>query len=119
MQNESLPAVKDVILEALSMQKFTKRKQLIQTIISRGYVISDRVMRLAVENLILKDHIPIQSSEKGYSIITTPEELEEAKQYLQEKIESLAIRKNSLAINFYHSKDNLLKPDDNQIRLFI
>src|SRR5687767_12263928 len=98
---------KDAILELLHLQKHMKRSELLHALIGKGFVMSDRDMRLTIEHMIKDDHYCIQSSEKGYSLITTLEDLEKAKSYLEKKAASIAVRKNCLERNFREQK---LKP---------
>ena len=60
---------------------------------------SDRAMRLEIEELI-KEGACIASSEKGYELIRTREQLEKAKAYLRSKAEAIAVRANYLEKNF-------------------
>lgn len=62
--------------------------------------ISDRAMRKSIEEMVIKDGYIIQSSEKGYQLIQTEEQLMEAMDYLTNKAESISIRKNCLLRNF-------------------
>lgn len=91
--------IKDAILQVLMLSKYTKRPELRHTLISRGYFISDRNMRSAVEEMITKDHYSIGSGSKGYYLITTDEDLDEAMHELRAKAEALSIRANCLLRN--------------------
>ena len=62
--------------------------------------ISDRLLRKMVEELIVHDQEPIASSDAGYYYIATRQELTEAKEYLDEKAEAIAVRKNVLDRNY-------------------
>lgn len=62
--------------------------------------ITDRAMRKMIEQLITDDGYLIQSSHLGYSLIRTEDELMDAMSYLDNKAESISIRKNCLLRNF-------------------
>lgn len=62
--------------------------------------ISDRAMRKMIEEMITEDGYLIQSSEKGYSLIQTEEQLTEAMAYMDAKCSAIAVRKNCLLRNF-------------------
>jgi len=76
-------------------------------------MIPDREVRQIVEHLITEDHYCISSGQKGYSLITTLEDLEKAKSYLEKKAAAIAVRKNCLERNFREQK---LKP---QLEMFV
>ena len=78
------------------------RKTIMLTLISMGYHISDRGLRATIEEMIVEDKYSISSSEKGYALIKSDEDLKEAIAYLEKKVEALAIRKNCLGRNFRH-----------------
>ncbi|MEK6879596.1 MAG: hypothetical protein AABY22_08315 [Nanoarchaeota archaeon] len=84
-----------------SNPKPVKRRELLVHIrVIMGAHITDRLMRKTIEQMILVDGYTIQSSEKGYSLITTEQQLFESMKYLESKAESIAIRKNCLLRNF-------------------
>jgi|ERR1035438_2939644 hypothetical protein len=85
-----------------SASRAVKRPELLSAIRvnANDLKISDRAMRAVIEDMITQDGYCIASSNNGYYIIKTLEEKESAKQYLQEKIESLCIRRNCLERNF-------------------
>jgi len=80
--------------------KPVKRCDLLIHLRAIGYDISDRAMRKEIESMIIQDGYLIQSSEQGYSMIETEEQLSEAMGYLTSKAEAIAIRKNTLLKNW-------------------
>lgn len=92
-----------------------RRDLLVHIRIVMGAHITDRLMRKTIEQMILADGYTIQSSEKGYSLITTEQQLFESMKYLESKAESIAIRKNCLLKNF---RDKFKKEPSLQINLF-
>lgn len=94
------------IIEILHLAKHTKRAQLREQLTAKGYYLTDRILRKHVENLITDEKYCIQSSERGYSLITTPEDLEAAKKYLKAKAFSLLSRADCLESNFRINKLN-------------
>lgn len=90
----------DCIIEILHLVKHTKRGNLREQLTARGYYLTDRLLRKHVEVLITDGKYCIQSSEKGYSLITTPEDLEAAKKYLKAKAFSLLSRADCLDENY-------------------
>lgn len=96
----------DAILEVLHLQRFTKRRELREQLTSKGWYVKDRLLRKHVEYLITEGQYCIQSSERGYSLITTPEDLESAKKYLNAKAFSLLDRVKCLEKNFSLAKLN-------------
>ncbi len=94
----------DAILEILMLQKFTNRNELRLSLMTYGYVLKDRQLRKTVEQMIKDNHYSIASSENGYSLITTKQDLDDAVTYLDNKASAIAIRKNCLLRNFAESK---------------
>lgn len=105
-----------------------KRSILLNHLIKLGYEITDRKLRSTVEEMITEDGYVIESSEKGYNIIRTQEQLERAMAYLDSKASSIAVRKNFLLKNFNTMMEKENKPtiplkskktlDASQIALF-
>lgn len=93
--------IKDEILKVLMLRKHTKRNELRYAL---PFTLPDRKIRSLVESLIVDDGYGIASSERGYSLITTLEELNEAMDYLEAKSKSIAIRKNCLSRNYNSGK---------------
>lgn len=94
----------DQILEILKLSKFTKRADLRSQLIARGFYVTDRRLRVTVEKMITEDHYGISSSEAGYSLIRTKEDLDEAVRYLKSKAFALLNRADSLEENFQIGK---------------
>jgi hypothetical protein len=101
MSNEP---VKDAILQILMLSKFTKRHDLRHQLMNAGFTLPDREMRKVVESMIVDNCYSIQSSGKGYSLIVTHEDLNDAVEYLEKKSKAIAIRKNCLLRNFQSGK---------------
>lgn len=92
---------KGVVLEVLQRGTI-KRSQLLSAL---PFYISDRKMRNYVAELIT-DGECIQSSNDGYSLIQTREQLDKAMEYLNLKAKAISIRKNSLLKNYNLSHKN-------------
>ena len=105
--------IDDAILEILHLSKHTKRAILRLSLTARGYYLTDRELRKHVESLIMDHHYAIQSSEKGYSLITTIDDLNAAKKYLNKKALSLLSRAKQLETNYSIGRLN------QQIELFL
>ncbi len=104
--NEGNTGLDDAIIEVLHLQKFTKRKELREKLTARGFYLRDRLLRRHVELLITQNEYCISSSEKGYSLILTMEDLESAKKYLNAKAFSLLDRVKCLENNYALGKLN-------------
>lgn len=102
--NEQNEGLQDAIIELLHLQKFTKRANLREQLTARGYRIPDRQLRKTIEELITVEHYSIGSCERGYWLILTPEDLEEARRQLKGRAEALTIRANCLQRNFQEGK---------------
>lgn len=96
----------DAIIEILHLSTFTKRSQLREQLTAKGWYLKDRLIRRHVELLITQGEYCIASSEKGYSLITTPESLESAKKYLNAKAFALLDRVKCLEKNYALGKLN-------------
>lgn len=97
--NEQNEGLDDAIIEELHLTKFTKREQLRQQLSARGYYLPDRQLRKHIEDLVTKEHYAIGSCLKGYYLIITKEDLEQALHELRSKAEALSIRANCLIRN--------------------
>lgn len=96
--------MKDQILQILMLSKFTKRRELLHGVITNGFYITDRALRSTIEEMITKDHYAIGSNEKGYYLITTEADLDEAMHQLKHRAEQLSIRANCLLRNHREGK---------------
>jgi len=92
------------IIDILHLQPFTKRAELRLSLQNRGYYLTDRQLRRELELLITKNGFAIASSEKGYSLITTNEQLQEAIDYLNSKAMALHERAKFLRVNHFSGK---------------
>lgn len=104
--SSDLTGLDDAIIECLHLQRFTKRKELREQLTAKGFYLRDRLLRRHVELLITQNEYCISSSEKGYSLILTPEDLESAKKYLKSKAFALLSRADCLDNNFKIGKLN-------------
>lgn len=95
--------MKGHILKYIEAHECVKRKELLEHLHGLGMVVSDREMRLHVESLII-DGFAIASTVRGYKIIRTKEELEDAVRYLKAKAFPLFSRAEKLEINFNSGK---------------
>ena len=93
--------MKQTILEAIKSHGPIKRVDLLRRVNATMEVvfIADRTLRQAISDLIA-DGEPIASSEKGYSIIQSVDQLRKAVNYLKAKSRSIAIRGNTLIGNY-------------------
>lgn len=103
---ESNPALDDSIIAILHLQKYTKRQDLRLQLIANGFVLADRVLRLHIERLITREKYAIGSCERGYYLIISKDDLEEALHQLKSKAEALSIRANCLIRNHALGKVN-------------
>lgn len=90
----------DAIIEILHLSTYTKRASLREQLTARGFYTTDRKLRHHVELLVTEGLYCVASSERGYSLITTPEHLESAKRYLQAKAFALLDRAKCLEENY-------------------
>jgi hypothetical protein len=103
-----------VIIQYLATQnRHVKRIELLRHLWSLNFDVSDRLMRKEIEEAVRGGEL-IESSEKGYKMINTEEDLSRAVDYLDRKASSIAIRKNTL-IQSWNNKQ--LKQTDNQLLL--
>lgn len=77
-----------------------KRPELLAYLRAERQDVTDRGMRKEIEQMIIVDGRLIASSERGYHLIQTEKELTEAMEYLTDKAEAIAVRKNCLLRNF-------------------
>lgn len=77
--------------------------------------LTDRKMRALIEEMVVMDKEPIASSEKGYFIIETPDQLKTAMDYLRKKAKPIQIRANCLMTAY--NKRYQSNPINHQISL--
>lgn len=91
-----------------------KRLELLQAmrVTMSDPTLTDRKMRSVIEEMIVRDGFLIQSSERGYQIIQTEEQLTDAMAYLENKCAAIATRKNCLLRNFrqHFKKEPICQP---------
>lgn len=91
--------MENAILKYLS-EKPIKRRDLLYLLRQEQPDLSDRAMRKEIELMVTEHGYCIESSEKGYTLITDLAGLDRALTYLDKKAASIAIRKNYLVKNF-------------------
>mgnify|MGYP001612653180 FL=1 len=85
-----------------------KRAELLNYLRSMDYTTTDREMRAVIEDMCITDGYSIASSEQGYAIIHTEEELDKAMKYLKAKAFPLFKRADSLQKSFHKDKNKQL-----------
>ena len=85
-----------------------KRAELLNYLQSMNYNITDREMRAVIEDMCITNGYSIASSERGYSIIHTEDELLKAMKYLKAKAFPLFKRADSLQKSFHKDKNKQL-----------
>lgn len=100
--------MKHLILSRLKeSNKPVKKRELILYVESiLNEKVSEREARKAIEELI-QDGELIESSEKGHQLITSFEQCQRARDYLNQMIEALAIRRNTLLKNWNARNPNI------------
>ncbi len=92
--------MKKIIYDIIERHSPIKRRDLLIKLRAFHHVyITDRKMRILISELIA-DGECIQSSEKGYSIISNIEQLREAINYMKRKSRAISIRGNTLLSNY-------------------
>ena len=101
MGDKKLFTMKNKIYDYLLLaDRPVKRAELLVSLRITEYKLSDRAMRQMIEEMITQDGYLIRSSEQGYSLIKTEEDLNLSRNYLEQKIEALCVRKNTLLKNW-------------------
>ena len=104
--------IKKTVIDILQRQAAPiKRADLLRTLkfFAADDTITDRELRRAVEEMITQDGELIASSEKGYAIIETEDDLKTAMDYLNAKAAAIAVRKNCLLKN-WRAKNGCIAP---------
>jgi hypothetical protein len=93
-----------------SADKPVKRLELLQAmrVTMSDQTLKDRKLRKTVEEMITQDGFLIRSSELGYSIIKTEEDLTDAMEYLKSKAFPIFERAKCLQNSFYKNKEKQL-----------
>jgi hypothetical protein len=92
--------IKTDILTKLETESPVKRLMLLKYLTQCGHIITDRQMRKTIEEMIIKDGCRIGShNSKGYFIIKSENELDEALKDLRTKAKSLFNRASKLVTN--------------------
>ena len=100
--------MKPAIIFYLQLNGYAKRRQLLAYLKLQGIKASDRKVRLAIESLIEDDGYCIQSSDKGYKLVTTPAEYQQARDYISSYIFSMLKKRRSLERNFLRLTSKLI-----------
>ena len=111
LSKAQIEALKTKIAFLLS-QKSYKREDLLRELNTPVFMLHDRTMRKLVEEMVIGGEHCIASSETGYSIIHTKEEMEKAVEYLRKKAKPIAIRANCLIRNY-----NKMLPAGEQVQM--
>lgn len=85
-----------------------KRDEIIAYLLKLGYEVPERKVRSIIEELINEGGLAIESSEVGYELIKSAEQLKEAIKYLKNKAFPLFERASNLNKNFYKDKSKQL-----------
>lgn len=85
------------------------RKDLLKMLHGYGFNISDREMRDHIHHMITDEGYCIQSSSKGYQLITSQEQLEGAVRYIDSYIRESAERKRMLIENYEKQRSGLVQ----------
>lgn len=97
--------ISDMIINA---NRAVKRDEIIVYLLRIGYEVPERKVRSIIEELINEDGLAIESSEIGYELIKSAEQLKEAIKYLKNKAFPLFERASNLNKNFYKDKSKQL-----------
>lgn len=92
--------IKPHIVTYLQRHQYAKRADLLEYLHSIGCMITDRVMRATIEELVMTDGLCIASTDHGYRLIRDEIQLEEAVEYLRKKARPIAVRANKLITNY-------------------
>lgn len=92
--------IKSHILTYLERHQYAKRVDLLSYLHINGFVLSDRMLRSLIEQLIMVDGLCIASTDHGYRLIQNQAQLEDAVDYLRKKAKPIAVRANQLINNY-------------------
>ncbi len=96
--------MKEKIYKIIKERSPIKRANLLYALRYYGYNITDRQLRKEVELLITHDGKCIASSQDGYSIIESMQDLEDAMKYMRKKALPILTRAKHLHKNFTKDK---------------
>ena len=91
--------MKGIILHALSDNQYHKRADLLRHLHELGIKTNDRALRKEIENMVNDGHF-IESSEKGYRLLTQETDYIKAVTYLRKKALALMSRATTLQKNY-------------------
>lgn len=91
--------MKELILRIIS-ERAVSRRDLLEALRLNGQRVSDREMRDTIHRMITEDGYCIQSSSRGYELVTTREQLNGAVRYIESYLLEFAERKRKLIENF-------------------
>lgn len=100
MKNDNSQAIKAEIFTQLSENQFIKRGVLLLHLYHIGFHITDREMRRCVEEMVMESGCCIASTQNGYRLIRSDQQLLDAVEYLRKKARPIAIRANMLITNY-------------------
>lgn len=97
-----------------------RRENLLTRLHDAGFSLSDRKMREMVARMVVDGHQTIGTNDRGYFYIHNEQDLREAQKELDEKAQSIAVRKNCLIRNYNEREphgDSIFHSDtDGQLR---
>ncbi|MGR3177803.1 MAG: hypothetical protein ACUZ8E_07075 [Candidatus Anammoxibacter sp.] len=100
--------MKKTIYDIIEKNSPIKREKLLRLInINWSGNVSDRRMRHTIKEMIKKDKCKIQSSHKGYSVISSSDQAEAAILYLKKKGWALFERASNIHRNYYGNNAQL------------
>ena len=91
--------IKNLIRKTLTRREPIKRQSLLSIIKAKGHKISDRAMRLILEDMVRHDGMLLASSPKGYKLCSSVKEYERHIAYLEAYAKSIHSRVKYMKIN--------------------
>jgi len=101
--------MKDLILQYLQENGTVKRRDLLRYLHTFVPDCNDRKMRAAIQSMIVTDGYCIESSYRGYNLITSDAHYVCALDYLSKKSVAIAVRKNCLIRNYARQNEKQTK----------
>jgi hypothetical protein len=92
--------MKSEIIAYLQSHQYAKRADLLEYLFNLGFQVNDRMLRSCIEDLIMSDGMCIASTDHGYRLIYSQNELIDAVEYLRKKARPIAVRANQLINNY-------------------
>lgn len=92
--------IKAEIHSQLQAHQFVKRSDMLMHLYRLGYKVSDREMRRMIEDMVMTFGCCIASTQNGYRLIKSDQQLLDAVEYLRKKAKPIAVRANMLISNY-------------------